>query len=146
VKIISTRSLEDDKKVQQLQVTEGNRALVRTGQTVPVPQRQVVNWGRQVIETTQYRDVSSGFYVLPRIHGDNVTLEVSTQNDTLAPDQPSGIRVQNAASTVSGRLGEWIVIGGIDQLRRTDNSTITSSSTSSRNEQRNVLIKVDEVN
>lgn len=146
VKIISTRSLEDDKKVQQLQVTEGNRALVRTGQTVPVPQRQVVNWGRQVIETTQYRDVSSGFYVLPRIHGDNVTLEVSTQNDTLAPDQPSEIRVQNAASTVSGRLGEWIVIGGIDQLRRTDNSTITSSSTSSRNEQRNVLIKVEEVN
>lgn len=147
VKIISTRSLEDDKKTQQLQVTEGNRALVRTGQNVALPQRQVVQtaWGTQVIETTQYRDVASGFYVLPRVHGDNVTLEISTQNDSLAPDQPAGIRVQNTASTVSGRLGVWIVIGGLDRLSSTDNATITSRSTSSRNEQRNVLIKVDEV-
>lgn len=150
-RIISTRSLEDDKKTQQLQVLEGNRALVKSGQSVPVPQRQVVQnaWGTQVVETTQYRDVASGFYVLPRIHGDTVTLEISAQNDSLAPNQNTGnypvTRIQNTSSIVSGRLGEWINVGG-GQQSSTDNSTITTRSTSRLNEERNVLIKVEEVN
>jgi hypothetical protein len=145
-RIISTRSLEDDKKTQQLQVLEGNRALVRSGQTVPVPQRQVVQtpWGAQVTETTQYRDVASGFYVLPRIQGDRVTLEISTQNDAVAPNQNTA-RIQNTNSTVSGRLGVWISLGGTEQQHSTDDSTITSRSTSRLNEARTVLIKVDEV-
>ncbi len=154
-RITSTRSLEDDKKTQQLQVLEGNRALVRSGQNLAVPQRQVVQtpWGTQVVETTQYRDVASGFYVLPRIHGDNVTLEISTQNDSLAPNQnQNGVggypatRIQNTSSTVSGRLGEWISIGGLNQQSNTDNSTFTTRSTSRLDERRTVLIKVEEVN
>lgn len=152
-RIISTRSLEDDKKTQQLQVLEGNRALVRTGQTVPVPQRQVVQnpWGTQVIDTVQYQDVASGFYVLPRIQGDTVILEISTQNDALAPGQNQAgnyptTRIQNTSSTVSGHLGEWIDVGGVGQQGDLDSSTITTRSTSRLNEQRNVLIKVDEVN
>lgn len=150
--VISTRSLDDDRKTQQLQVLEGSRARVASGQTVPVPQRQVVQsaWGTQVIDTTQYRDIDSGFYVLPRIHGDTVTLEISTQNDSLAPNQNAAVypatRTQQTTSTVSGRLGEWIVIGGAGQQGSTDSSTITTRSTSRVNEQRNVLIKVDEVN
>lgn len=151
-RIISTRSLEEDKKTQQLQVLEGNKALVRTGQTVPVPQRQVVQtaWGTQVIEATQYKEVASGFYVLPRVNGDQVTLEISAQNDMLAPNQNAGAypttRIQNTSSIVSGRLGVWIVVGGMGQQGSTDNSTITTRSTSRMNEQRNVLIKVDEPN
>ena len=154
-RIISTRTLENDHKTQQLQVMEGNRALVRTGQTVSVPQRQVIQgaWGTQVIDTTQYRDVSSGFYVLPRVNGDQVTLEISTQNDSLAPNpnQNTGsgypvTRIQNTSSTVSGHLGEWINVGGLGQQGNVDHSTLTSRSSSQINEQRNVLIKVDEVN
>ncbi|MDD4930069.1 MAG: hypothetical protein PHP85_12455 [Gallionella sp.] len=154
-RIESRQSFEDDKKTQQLQVLEGNRALVRTGQTVAVPERQVVQsaWGTQVIDSTAYRDVASGFYVLPRINGDRVVLEISAQNDALPPNQnpyPGGgypaVRIQNTTSTVSGRLGEWIVLGGMGEQRSTGNSTFTSSNTARTNEQRNVLIKVDEVN
>lgn len=151
-RIISTRSLEDDRKTQQLQVLEGNRARVSTGQTMQVPQRQVVQtaWGTQVISTMQTQDVASGFYVLPRINGDNVTLEISTQNDSIAPNQNQAnypvTRIQNTSSRVTGRLGEWIAIGGLSQQNSTDNSTITSRSSSRLDEQRNVLIKVEEVN
>jgi len=154
-RIISTRSLESDHKTQQLQVMEGSRARVASGQTVPVPQRQVIQnvWGTQVIDTTEYRDVSSGFYVLPRVNGDQVTLEISTQNDSLAPNQNQNTagnypvtRIQNTSSRVSGRLGEWINLGGLGQQGNSDNSTITSRSSSRLNEQRNVLIKVEEVN
>lgn len=163
-RVINTRSLEEDHKTQQLQVTEGNRARITTGQNVAVPARQVLQtpWGTQVIDTTEYRDVASGFYVLPRLNGDRVTLEISTQNDSLAPNRninttrgyptvsyPANnypaTRVQNTSSVVSGRLGEWINIGGLGQQSDADNSTFTSRSTSRLNEQRNVLIKVEEV-
>lgn len=149
-RIVSTRSLDDDKKTQQLQVLEGNRALVKSGQSVPVTQQVQNVWGTLVTETTQYRDVDSGFYVLPRIHGDTVTLEISAQNDSLAPNQNASdypvTRTQQTVSTVSGRLGEWINVGGTGQQGSTDNSAITTRSTSRLNEQRNVLIKVEEVN
>lgn len=157
-RIISTRSLESDHNTQQLRVMEGNRARVASGQSVPVPQRQVVQtpWGTQVTDTTQYQEVSSGFYVLPRVNGDQVTLEVSTQNDSLAPNQVTVpnqntggypvTRIQNTSSTVSGRLGEWINLGGLGQQGGLDHSTLNSRSSSHINEQRNVLIKVEEVN
>ncbi|MDD2915587.1 MAG: hypothetical protein PHP70_09735 [Gallionella sp.] len=148
-KVISTRSLEDARNTQQLRVLEGNRALVRSGQSVAVPQRQVIQnqWGTRVIDSTQYQEVNSGFYVLPRINGARVTLEISAQNDSLAPgggDQPT-LRVQQTSSTVSGRLGEWLEVGGLGQRKNNDDSGITTRSASRTNEQRSVLIKVEEV-
>ncbi|MDP2695269.1 MAG: hypothetical protein Q8O58_10455 [Gallionella sp.] len=148
-RVISTRSLEDERNTQQLQVLEGNRALVRSGQSVPVPQRQVIQnqWGTQVIDSTQYQEAGSGFYVLPRISGDRVTLEISTQNDAFVPDsgdQPV-MRVQQTSSTVSGRLGEWLEVGGLGQQKDYDDPTISTRGTSRAREQRSVLIKVEEI-
>jgi len=148
-RVISTRSLEDDRKTQQLQVLEGNRALVRSGQNVPVPQRQLIQqpWGTQVIDSTQYQEVNSGFYVLPRVNGDRVTLEISAQNDSLVPgrgDYPV-TRVQQTSSTVSGRIGEWLIVGESGQQTDNDDTTISTRSASQVHEQRNVLIKVEEI-
>lgn len=145
----STRSLEEDRKTQQVQVLEGNRAFIQAGQAAPVPQRQIVQspHGTQVIDTTEYRDVASGFYVLPRVSGDRVTLEISTQNDSLAADgqgYPSP-QIQSVATTVAGRLGEWLVVGNLDQQQESSGGTISSRRTSSTSEQRNVLLKVEEV-
>jgi type II secretory pathway component GspD/PulD (secretin) len=148
-RVISTRSLEDDRKTQQLQVLEGHRALVSSGQNVPVPQRQVIQnqWGTQVIDSTQYREVSSGFYVLPRVNGDTVTLEISTQNDSLAPDAVNypATRIQQTSSTLTGRLGEWLAVGELGQQKNNDDATISARGASQLREQRNVLIKVEEV-
>lgn len=150
-RIISTRALEDDKKTQHLQVLDGNRAWVSSEQYRPVPQRQLIQqpWGTQVIETTRDSHIASGFYVLPRVSGDRVTLEINTQNDSLLPNQHAeaypGMRMQNTSSTVSGHLGEWIKLGGLSQQSDSNNATITTRSTSRLNEQRNVLIRVEEV-
>lgn len=147
-RVYSTRSLETDRKTQQLQVMEGNRALVRSGQSVPVPVRQVIQrpWGTEIVETTEYKQVDSGFYVLPRVSGDRVTLEIDAQNDALAPGgtYPT-TRTQQTTSTVSGRLGEWLVVGGIGRRTDDDGSTVSTRSTARAQEQRNMLIKVEEV-
>ena len=152
-RVVSTRSLEDDKKTQQVQVVEGGRALIRVGQSVPVRQRQVVHspWNTQVIDSTEYRDVSSGFYVRPRINGDRVTLEISAQNDALGPQSgnpsftPQLTRVQQLNTTVSGRLGEWMELGDTSRQATNDGSALTSHDVLEVHDRRNVLLKVEEM-
>lgn len=154
-RIDNTRSLESDRNVQTLQVLEGNSAFIRSGQSVPVPQRQVVRTvvNGQIVErvssAVEYRDVMSGFSVLPRVSGDRVTLEVSPQSDTLAnPGQnPAGgsINVQRAATTVSGRLGEWIEIGGMTQSAASEQSVLLGSTRETASDNRRILLKVEEI-
>ena len=140
---------------QTLQVLEGSSGFIRAGQSVPVPQRQVVRTivNGQVVErvgnAVEYRDVTSGFYVLPRLAGDRVTLEINPQRDTLArPEQnlPSGsVNVQQAATTVSGRLGEWMEIGGVAHSASNQQSTILGSTRETSSDNRRILLKVDEI-
>ena len=77
-----------------------------------------------------------------------LTLEISAQNDALAADagnQPT-TRTQQVTSTVSGRLGEWLVLGDTSQQNTENSSTISTRNLSNTQEQRNVLLKVEEVN
>lgn len=145
--VISTRSLEAGRNTQQLQVLEGNRALVRTGQSMPVPQRQVIQhpWGSQVVDTTEYRDVERGFYVLPRVSGDRVTVEIDAQNDAPGRGDPQAVSTQRASTTLSGRLGEWMELGGTGSQETVDDGTISTRSLARSREQRSVLIRVEEV-
>lgn len=150
-RINSTRELENNHKTQQIQVLEGGQAMVNVGQSVSVPQTQIVQspWHTQIIESHQYRDVNSGFYVRPRLNGDRVTLEISTQNDAVEGNSYGGapaVRVQKVMTTVSGRLGEWLVLGGTVQQDDENTTTIGLHTTTSRQEHRNVLLKVEELN
>lgn len=154
-RIDNTRSLNADRDTQTLQVLDGNGAFIRTGQSVPVPQPRVVRTivNGQVVErvsnAVEYRDVLTGFYVLPRLAGDRVTLEINPQRDTLAgPEQnlPRGsVNIQQATTTVSGRLGEWIEIGGVVQGVANQQTTILGSTRETSSDNRRILLKVDEV-
>lgn len=147
---IDSRDVQDkNHQTQQLQVIEGGQAFVRVGQAVPVPQRQVIQrpWGTEVIDQTQYQEVSSGFYVRPRLRGDNVTLEINTQNDAveMTRGRYPQANVQHAATTLSGHLGEWLEMAGVSQQQDTRDSTLTGRSNSQSSEQRNIFIKVEEI-
>lgn len=154
-RIDNTRSLDADRNTQSLQVLEGSSAFIRAGQSVPVPQRQIVRTivNGQIVErvnnAVEYRDVMTGFYVLPRLAGDRVTLEISPQRDTLAsPEQnlPRGsVNVQQAATTVSGRLGEWIEVGGVVQGVSNQQTMILGSTRETSSDNRRILLKVEEI-
>lgn len=151
----STRSLDSDRNTQTLQVIEGNSAFIRTGQSVPLPQRQVsrtiVNGQivERLVNSVEYRDVMTGFYALPRLDGDRVTLEISPQRDTLpTPDQnlPHGsVNVQRVATTVSGRLGEWMEIGRLAEGVSNELSVILGSTRENSIDNRRILIRIDEI-
>lgn len=151
VRALEERGSESDRSTQSIRVMEGREAFVRVGQLVPVRDRQVqrtVIGGRvveQVVDSTQYRDVTTGFYVLPRLAGDRVTVDISPQRETLSNKVRGGVNVQSLVTTVSGRLGEWMEIGGIGQDASGQQSVLWGRSATATRDSRRVLIKVEEV-
>ena len=142
---ISSRSLESDRNTQRVQVLEGNRAFIRSGQSLPLPARGLIyspQGDMRVVENTQMRDAVTGFSVLPRAYGKQVMLEISPQRDRPSVHNPSSIDIQQMATVVSGRMGEWIEIGGVGQGRA--EQVNNSRSITTNGQQRKVLVKVEE--
>jgi type II secretory pathway component GspD/PulD (secretin) len=144
---LHTRSRIEDKNTFRVQTLEGDPAYIATGQSVPVANTTtyVTPGGVVVQDAIEYRDVTSGFYVLPRLNGDQVTLLVSPQMARIHPRQGAVFDIQNVETTASGRLGEWIRIGGATQHFNDDRSRDLVSTRRRGQEQRTVLIRVDEI-
>lgn len=151
VHALEGHSVGRERDTQTVRVMEGREAFVRAGQSAPVRERQVqrtVVGGRvveQVVESTQYRDVGSGFYVLPRLSGDRVTLDISQQREALSRGASGAASVQGMVTTVSGRIGEWMEIGGIDRDASSQQGALLGRSSASARDSRRILIKVEEV-
>lgn len=151
LQVLEGTGSRSDRNTQSLRVMEGREAFVRVGQSVPVRGRQVqrsVVGGRvveQVVETAQYRDAATGFYVLPRVTGDRVTLNISAQRETLSKQAHGSVNVQSMVTTVSGRLGEWMEIGGIGQDASGKQSVLLGRITTATRDSGRVLIKVEDV-
>jgi type II secretory pathway component GspD/PulD (secretin) len=101
---------------QVVQVLEGGRALIRVGQSLPLPLRQVAIGPRGAVfsEGVVYRDLGQGFYAAPRVVGQRVTVDISPQFDS--PGSDGSAETQRLATTVSGRLGEWLELGGSSEF------------------------------
>lgn len=144
---LETRSRLEDRNVFKVQTLEGNPAYISTGQSVPIPNQTafVTGGGVVVQDGVEYRDVDSGFYVLPRLQGDNVTLLISPKLSRVTPNQAAVFDIQNVETTVTGQLGEWISIGGATQHFADGEKRNLISTKRRGQEQRNVLVKVEEI-
>lgn len=141
---ISSSGTQEAGVTQTLQVLEGTSAFIRTGQTVPVAGTQV-RGGGQVPQNTQFVEAASGFYVTPRVNADRVTLEISTQRDRVRNPNTGTVELQRVDTIVSGRLGEWIEIGGsTSQAARTRSDALASAGSGAR-DRRSVMLKVEEI-
>jgi type II secretory pathway component GspD/PulD (secretin) len=132
---------------QSVRVLEGSSALIRVGQSVPAGIEQVIvgPGGAVGSQSTQYRDVDSGFYVTPRVNGNRVTLEISSANDRVVDPATGATRIQRVETVASGRLGEWIELGGTWEQRSQQDSVILGRSSDAGRDYRRVLLMVEEV-
>jgi len=130
---------------QRIQVLEGGRAILVSGESRPLRERQVVRTpgGSIVTRSTVIQDASTGFEVVPRLSGDTVFLEISPQRETFAPGG-GAMRSERAASTVSGRLGEWIDLGGADAASTGAERGILSAQQRATASTRRIWVKVEE--
>ena len=143
----STQQAGSTRAQQSVRVVEGGRAFINVGQSVPLPMRQVVQGpgGTMVTETTAYRDSGQGFYAEPRLSGERVTLEISPQYDTPGHQVYGSVNTQRVSTTVSGRLGEWIEIGGANQQFSSQKSGNLSTGSREGYDNRSVWLMVEEV-
>lgn len=105
---------------QRIQVLEGGRASIHTGQHTEIQGRV------------------SGIEVVPTLMGGEVTLEILQRRDTPQAQQ-------SASSVVRARLGEWVELGGLGRSISRDDRAIGSASRVHRDESRRIWVKVDEV-
>ena len=131
---------------QQVQTIDGGRAAILVGESFLLPLRQVVLTpsGVLVAESFVQRDLGTGFVAVPRLNGERVTLEISPRDDTPGP-VPGSVNVQRVLTTVSGRLGDWLELGGSVGAQSADSGAITRSSSHSASRQRRLLLKVEEL-
>jgi len=145
---LSTRSSREDKSSFSVQATEGYPAFIHTGQSVPVANQQTIitpGGGVIVQDGIQYRDVTSGFYVLPRLSGDRVTLLVAPQLNRVNDAEGGVFDIQSVETTATGRLGEWIELGGVSE-QFDDKGSLNLTTTRRRGQEfRNIAVKVTEI-
>lgn len=108
-----------DGSLHSLRVTEGQSAYIDTGSAVPYPSAVISSGpgGGMIQGGIAYRPLREGFAVLARLHGDQVRLEIEPIAER--PDPATGAIERRAAATViSARLGEWILLGGVREDSR----------------------------
>jgi hypothetical protein len=148
VGVYDSQGTADDRMTSQVQALEGSPAYISTGQSAPVRSTVVTptpGGGSVVQSTTTYQNVASGFYVIPRVSGDRVFLDISPQRATPGQQGPGSANYQQILTTASGRLGEWFQLGGVDQSASASRSGILSGASGSRTGASSVWVRVDEI-
>ena len=131
-------------------VRHGDRAVCIELPSVPVAGRAVVATigpgGAVISETVVFQDIGRGFFATPRLNGEWVTIDISQQADSVARFGPPGsVSTQSLSTTVSGRLGEWIELGGTSRQVSGNQTGSFGRSTSGGQDARSIWLLVEEV-
>lgn len=129
-RIIRRQTTERDASVQTLRVLEGQTALIRAGESVPRVQQGpvVLPGGGLVGPEIEYRDIERGFLVRPSIAGDDrVRLEIQQVHEREARGGGGRTEFQQVDTVLSGRLGEWIRVTGVEERRDLSGQRILGS-------------------
>ncbi len=128
---------------QFINVLDGERAFISSGQIVPFTQEWVSITRRyvQIERLTDWREVTTGFAVRPRTIGNQVELEITPRISSM--NQQGFIDFNELSTIVSLSLGEWLDIGGTMQNKDEISHKILGSQSVSNSQNSRLLIKVD---
>lgn len=150
-RVIDSQRSGSSSTQQSIHVLEGYSAFIRVGESRPVRSRQVVRTvvnGQivdRVVEGTEYRNADTGFSVVPRVQGTMVTLDIDPQREVFEGGRHGTVNTQRVVTTVTGRLGEWMDLGGVSESRSDGQATLFGRSSSDSSERRGVQVKVEEL-
>jgi len=145
VQVYSTRQADDRRNEQFVMALEGRPAYVDVGTEYPVVFRQLFPSfaGPQAVDTIDYRYAGSGFDVVPLVTGSRVTLEISPHLDDPPARGTGPVRRRGVATTVTGRLGEWIELAGNRDEAERDDSRILARTRKRSDSDYSVWVRVD---
>ncbi|MFD1260149.1 secretin N-terminal domain-containing protein [Entomomonas asaccharolytica] len=143
-KIDQRNTTNNSNSIKQLMVNEGSPTMIQVGQLVPINYTVPDRYGRPVV-TTQYQEVMQNLYVTAQVVGQQVFVNVNSQNDRFS--QTTGNINQQAINTrVSGALGSWISIGSLQDSNNYNSQGITGYSQRSGVSNTAIRLKVDLAN
>jgi type II secretory pathway component GspD/PulD (secretin) len=97
-----------------VRTVEGMEAWISAGRSVPYTDTwRTPGPGGTVQRSTTYRDVDTGFYALPRLRGDQVSIEISSRQQSLARGRDGEVRTAATNTVVTATLGTWVEIGAV---------------------------------
>ena len=132
---------------QFVSVLDGERAFIKVGQIVPFTQEWVTITRRyiQIVATTDWREISTGFAVRPRTVGDPnnkfVELEITPRIAKL--NSQGFIDFEDLKTIVNVKLGDWVDIGGTMQTNDDVSRKILGVQSVSSQQQSSLVIKVE---
>lgn len=140
-----TRTIDQQRTTQQLRTLEGQAAHIQAGNVRPVENIGVYGnaYGYAGITSNTYmQEASTGFAVVPRLIGDDeVVVDIEPWSDRFANN--GSVETRNLRTSVRGRLGEWLEIGGVTEQGQTDRQGFNGLNYSTRNRNQGTLIKID---
>jgi hypothetical protein len=92
------------------------------------------------VRGTAYYDAVTGFHARPTLAGGEVTLELSPEQSTVVA---GAIDRAQLSTTVRGRLGEWIAVGGADSSREAQASGTLGTDRAAQSASRGAWVKVE---
>lgn len=113
-RIARTHGRNEGTQVQSVLTLDGQSAWVNVVDARPQPylNQAWTPYGPVVQEGIAWQQAQSGFYVTPRLRGDEVQIEISSQQQRFAQDGSGSLDTSGVDTVVHGRLGEWLPIGG----------------------------------
>lgn len=93
---------------QTISVREASPAYISAGRAVPVKKKIFDDNGRYRTKF-KYRLAEQGFYVMAKIHGDQVALDIHYADDRVGRDGASFDR-RTVDTQITGKVGEWLTI------------------------------------
>ncbi len=145
--IKQTENHQNQEEKQSIKTVDGEEAFIQTGTKLPLPEYQLYRYGPHVgvASGIQYHDVTSGFYVRPKLIGSQVRLEISPWSSKLSPRGGNIIDTSSAKTTLTVKLGEWVELGGVDEEENRDSSGILSRHRSTRKSENKIFIRVEDL-
>ena len=147
-RIILRQTADRDSSIQTLRVMEGQTALIRTGESVPRGQPGLILLprGSLIVPGLDYRDVERGFLVRPRVGGDDrVQLEIRQLHEREARAGGGRFEFQQVDTVLSGPLGEWIRIAGVEEQQAASGQRILGVRGETRDDEVDIHVRVDRV-
>lgn len=138
--VAETRGRNDS--LQRVQALDGRAAFIRSGEDVPVYQGYQGVYGGRVVQgfQMQYRNTGSGFYALPRVHGDRVTVEIYQQHER--PMSNNRFLTQQASTVLDGALGQWLTLGSVGGSDSDQHNALGSHYQTRREQDRLIELRV----
>lgn len=131
-----------DELTHAIRVIEGEGALIHAGSARLWPDIVLMRDGEVAAAGFSWKEIGSGFYVLPAPVGDRIRLEIEPVREVESRDGIGKIVTGAARTVVEVDPGEWVEIGAVTAEREVEGRRIIATTRDRREEGSRIFVRV----